>query len=115
MKERLKSIRKALGLTQEKLGKAIGVKQSTVGTWEIGTQTPPPSAILLICKEFNVRREWLENGSGEMFAPEPIEDDVARARRILGDLFNMLPDEKQDVLLKAMEEWVNNYNAKKDC
>ncbi len=115
MKDRLKKLRKALGLTQEKLGKAIGVKQSTVGTWEIGTQTPPPSAILLICKEFNVRREWLENGSGEMFAPESTGDDAARARRMIGDLFNMLPDDKQDILLEAMSDWVKKYGDKKDC
>lgn len=67
MKERIKQLRKALGMTQQKFADAIGVKQNTVAQYEIGRNKPIESVINLICKEYNVNEEWLRTGQGEMF------------------------------------------------
>lgn len=34
----------------------------------MGKSNPSDAAIMLICREFNVRETWLRTGSGEMFA-----------------------------------------------
>ena len=40
--------------------------------------------ISLICKEYNVNEEWLRNGTGEMFNPEPCDELDS-----LADKFNL--------------------------
>lgn len=64
MKERLKELRKTLGLTQQAFADKIGIKRNTVATYEIGRNDPIDAVISLICREFNVNEEWLRSGSG---------------------------------------------------
>ena len=47
MKERIKQLRKALGMTQQKFADAIGVKQNTVAQYEIGRNEPIDSVLTL--------------------------------------------------------------------
>lgn len=70
MKERLKELRKALGIKQRELADRLGVKVSNVGAWEIGRQPIPDTRVYQICNEYGVNRAWLESGSGDMFAPD---------------------------------------------
>lgn len=71
MKDRIKKLRKSLDLTQQGFADRIGLKQSTIATYEMGRNEPIDTVINLICREFNVREEWLRTGEGEMFNPEP--------------------------------------------
>lgn len=67
MNERIKQLRKTLGLTQQEFAEHIGVKRNTVATYEGGRNTPVDAVTSLICKEFSVNEEWLKSGTGEMF------------------------------------------------
>lgn len=67
VKTRIKELRKALGITQQKFADAIGIKQNTVAQYEMGRNEPIDSVFNLICKEFNVNENWLRDGQGEMF------------------------------------------------
>lgn len=68
--ERVKAVRQALGLSQQEFGSRIGIKISAMSYLESGKSRLTESNAILICKEFNVSREWLLNGTGEMFLPE---------------------------------------------
>lgn len=68
--ERIRELRTDLGLNQSEFGERIGVKKSVVSTMESGRTNLTARNTDLICKEFNVSREWLLNGTGEMFLPE---------------------------------------------
>jgi len=65
--ERIKQLRKALGLTQKEFGERIGVKPNTIGTYEIGRNEPIDAVASLICREFGVNENWFYTGVGEMF------------------------------------------------
>ena len=69
--ERIKKLRKTLDLTQQKFGERLGIKGNTVAQYELGRSNPVDSVFSLICREFNVNEEWLRNGKGEMFKPNP--------------------------------------------
>lgn len=76
MEERIKELRKALGLTQQKFADAIGVKQNTVAQYEIGRNPPTDTVITLICREFHVSEAWLRTGEGEMFQPKSRNEEL---------------------------------------
>lgn len=65
--ERVREIRKALGLTLDKFGDKIGLKKSGLSLIENGRNDLTEVNMKSICREFNVSESWLRDGSGEMF------------------------------------------------
>jgi len=93
-KERVKALRKELGLTLEKFAKPLGVGKTSISKIELGQVNLTDQMAKAICREYSVNEEWLRNGSGEMFAARPIGDDL-KARI---DYF--LPDESETFRLR---------------
>lgn len=58
-------------MTQTEFANRIGSMQNTITRYETNNRNPSASVIALICKEFDVREEWLRTGEGEMFKPKP--------------------------------------------
>ena len=77
MKDRLKELRKALNLTQQKFADKLGVKQNTIAQYEMGRNDPSDAVIISICREFGVSENWLRNGEGEMFIPMTLDEEIA--------------------------------------
>lgn len=105
MKERLKELRKALNLKQREMAERLGVTVSLVGVWESGVQPISKPRIYQICKEFGVRREWLEDGKGEMMEPpsdaRKLSDfsDEELSAELINRIFKNFPDEaKKDFI-----------------
>ena len=67
MNERIKQLRKSLGLSGEKFGEKIGVSKVAVSLIEKGKNNPSEQTLKSICREFNVNETWLRTGDGEMF------------------------------------------------
>ena len=67
MNERIKILRKTLGLTLEKFGKQLGVTKTTIGRLEKGERSLTEQMFKSICREFDVNEKWLRYGTGEMF------------------------------------------------
>ena len=85
MGERIKELRKALGLTQQEFADRIKVKRNTVATYEMGRSTPSDAAISLICREFNVNENWLRTGEGQMFIQVSRDAEIAA---FIGDVLS---------------------------
>ena len=77
MNERIKKIRKALDLTQQKFADQLGVKRNTVGQWECGINAVTDQVINSICREFDVNENWLRTGEGEMFIELSRDEQIA--------------------------------------
>lgn len=67
MNERIKQIRKQLGLTLEEFGSRIGMGKSAVSKIEKGLNGTTDQTIRSICREFEVNEAWLRTGEGDMF------------------------------------------------
>lgn len=76
MKDRIKALRKELGLSGEKFGERIGVKKAAISKIESGVVGLSDSNILAICREFNVNEEWLRTGTGEMFKDMTLDEEI---------------------------------------
>lgn len=68
--DNIKQIRLENKLTQQKFAERLGISQSTVATIEGNKGAPSDQLIISICREFNINREWLETGEGEMHKPQ---------------------------------------------
>lgn len=76
MNDRIKELRKELGLSGEKFGERIGVKKAAISKIESGVVGLSDSNILAICREFNVNEEWLRYGTGEMFKDMTLDEEI---------------------------------------
>lgn len=65
--ERVKMLRKQLGLNQTDFGQRIAVAQGYLTNIENGHREVTDKVQKLICLEFNVSEDWLKNGVGEIF------------------------------------------------
>lgn len=85
MNNRIKELRKSLGLNQTEFGERIGVKQGSIASYESGARTPLDTVINSICREFNVSKIWLIEGRGEMFENDDMEFARAVDRVMFGE------------------------------
>lgn len=66
--ERVKQVRKAKSLTMREFGQRLGLGSSTISDIENGRRNLTTQNRISICREFNVREEWLRMGEGDMTA-----------------------------------------------
>lgn len=81
MHERIKKLRKALGLTQQEFASRLNIGRGTLANYEVGRNEPIDAVITLICQTFNVNEDWLRNGNGPMFIARDPEDELEAAIR----------------------------------
>ena len=77
MKERLKELRKTLGLTQQEFADRLGISRGNIATYETREGAPGNSVINLICREFSVNEAWLRTGEGEMLVQMTRSQEIA--------------------------------------
>lgn len=112
--ERVKEIRKALGLTLEKFGEKVGVTKQTVSRIENGVNNLTEQMTKSICREFSVDYIWLTTGEGEMFVES--DDDIMESidRIMMGEnefhknLFKTFARLDEDELI-ALERIIDKF------
>lgn len=57
--EKLISLRKSKGLSQEELAEYLGVSRQAISRWEAGSSTPDMTNLLGICEYFRVSSDYL--------------------------------------------------------
>jgi len=104
--ERMKTLRKELGLTQQELADKLKIKRNTIAKYETGRGEPIDAVVSLICKEFNVNEAWLRTGEGEMFRQLTRNEELAK---FFGEVSFGSDDFKKKLLTvmsrMSVEEW----------
>lgn len=73
MNTRLKEIRLKKGLSQDEFSKKLGISRSHVASLESGRKKLTERLLNDISREYNVNKQWLISGDGEMFI-DPLDD-----------------------------------------
>lgn len=76
MNERIKQLRKMLGLTQDDFSARIGLSRNFIAQIETGSKFPSDRTVSDICREFDVNEVWLRNGVGEVFVQKTKEEQL---------------------------------------
>lgn len=123
--ERIKEVRKYAGLTQEKFGEKLGLKQSQIRDIESGKQKVSIYLSEEIEKNFNISSVWLIFGKGNMLALSEIptsSEPITILKNHIGDremeiitAFRELSAEKQELFyhkikVEAIEERLKNQS-----
>lgn len=111
-KNRIKEIRKELGLSQPEFGELIGIKAPQVSLIESGKHDLSEKTKLRIIEKYHVNPEWLDTGEGEMFRPFSESDEIIRFAR------SVTKAEDGDIRLEIMkllarmtpEQWEESWN-----
>jgi transcriptional regulator with XRE-family HTH domain len=99
MQNRIKGLRKSLGLNQTEFGAKIGVATSAISGYELGTISPSNAIIKSICREYGVNETWLRTGAGEMKRPRTDAQELGELikTRLIDE-----PDTFQAALVKLL-------------
>ena len=111
-KNRIKEIRKELGLSQPEFGELIGIKAPQVSLIESGKHDLSEKTKLRIIEKYHVNPVWLDTGEGEMFLPFSESDEIIRFAR------SVTKAEDGDIRLEIMkilarmtpEQWEESWN-----
>lgn len=101
MVNRIKSVRKALKLSQREFGERLGVSRDVISNIEYARVQPKELLLQHICRQYNVNRHWLDTGEGEMFAKSP--EEISKFHEAL-DIFQTLRPEFQDYALEQIRK-----------
>lgn len=113
MRKRIKELRKYEKLNQEEFADKIFLKKSAISAYENGTREIPDRVINNICSAFNVNKEWLVEGKGEMLVDLAAETHFSDEVKMLLKKFQSLNENDR----KAIEQLINTSyenNLKKE-
>lgn len=96
--ERIKEIRKINKLNQQQFAQLLGISQTHISKIESSKDMPSKKLQKLICIEFNINPEWLENGTGSI-NQSTINDDILINDCLIKTKKYLLNASKQEKLL----------------
>lgn len=120
--ERVREIRKQLGLTLDKFGEKLGVTKTAISRIERGERNCTEQMIKSICREFNVDYMWLTTGDGNMFIDS--DNDVMNAidrimagesefhKKLLKWCATSFTDEELLLLERKIDEFISEFSKK---
>ena len=86
--ERIKEVRKYLGLTLEKFGQPLGLKKSGLSLIENGINNVSEQLIKSICREYSVDEDWLRTVNGDKMFSLELDEDAVLVESLLNDVDN---------------------------
>ena len=100
MKDRIRYLRKdLLKMTLEQFGARIGMKKNSLSQIENGVNSATEQTIVSICREFNVREEWLRTGKGIPFV-EKTRDQMIE--EMVDEIMASKPDDFRRRFVRAL-------------
>lgn len=110
--QRIKKLRKSLGMNQGEFGQKIGMGQAGISKIEQDGNTVIDQNIRLICQTFHVSEQWLRTGAGPMESDD-VSTMLARLQeemnltdlemRLLQTYFSFSAEERQTFLAMAQK------------
>jgi transcriptional regulator with XRE-family HTH domain len=97
--QRIKELRKKLGLNQRDFSKLLSLSGGYIAGIEVNLRKVNDRVIKLIISEFGVNEDWLRLGKGNIFTEIKTNEKAVR----ITSLFNDLPPHYQDVVLGMIE------------
>ena len=111
--QRIRTARKASGLSQEKLAERMRISRGACGHWERGKATPSTAHLATLARILKVRVDWLAYGAGNMArSAEVVETPVEYVlntedsqMREVAERYYRLSKKQRQIILDLMREF----------
>ncbi len=122
MNMRMRQAREKLNLSQAAFGDGAGVGLGVIKNIDYNRTEPNSLYFDLLCKAYNIDRQWIETGEGEMFRESTQDERIAQfVGKALADKSDKFKVELLDILggmneddWKALKRIADILNGKKD-
>lgn len=124
IKERIKEIRQDNNLSQKAFGEMLGVSRDVITNIEYGRVKPKQLLLNHMCEVFNINKEWLIEGTGEMYIvplntikQAKIIAELNTNRQDLHELIEkilLLNDDNQDLIKVIIDTLLSKQKKQKD-
>ena len=103
--EKIKAVRKYLGLKQDEFAVKIGSSRSNLACVETGKVTPTSMMLICIALTFNVDREWLTDESADTSEVDHLVDtSIIDKYKRLKKNYRDFAERQLDMLLELQEK-----------
>jgi transcriptional regulator with XRE-family HTH domain len=108
--ERIRAVRKALGISQRDFCGGIYLSHSFYAKIETGTRNPNERVYELISNKYNVNKDWLLTGRGEMFSKPPPDVELVQLMEIIKELDPLF----RDCIIQQVKLMANLHKKSKE-
>ena len=104
---KLKIIRKELGITQRELAEKIGVSRAQVANIEQGTRVITARIERDLITYLNINPDWLKTGAGNIFLDKYSDFNLDTKEREFINLYESLDNDSKQLILETMKKIVS--------
>lgn len=97
MNQRMKMVREALGMSQANFAESADIGLGVIKNIDSNRTEPNDHFYNVLCARYNINRDWLETGEGEMFV------EMSRAEKIGRFVADVLEDEPDSFRRKLID------------
>ena len=108
--ERIKAVRKTLGISQRDFCGGIYLSHSFYAKIETGTRNPNERVYELICNKYKVNKDWLLSGKGGMFSETPPDTELLQITEIIKELDPVF----RDCIIQQIKLMANLHKKSKE-
>ena len=112
MHNRLKLLRKEMGLTQSEFADKLGISQTFLSAIERGDKGFSASLFLAL-KDLGVNFDWFVCGEGEMFRQDSPNNNSLVEK--ICSILKQLPPSRQEFVLKVAQDQKNLFDLLEKC
>ncbi|GHU66593.1 Cro/CI family transcriptional regulator [Spirochaetia bacterium] len=112
MNNRLKELRKKVGLNQLEFAKTLQMAQNSYSQIETGQTPLTEKNITLICLKFGVNEGWLRAGAGDMFIKKEMAESSEETELI--GIFRRLSAEMKEFFLNMGRDLLDKTRPKEE-
>lgn len=98
MYERLKEIRRELGMNQTEFADSLGIRQAAYSLIETGKKPLAKRYIKTICALYKINENWFLSGEGEMWEEPTSEQELV-------ELYRKMPANLQKTLVNVARDF----------
>jgi len=107
---RIKAVREALKISQRNFCKGIYLSQSFYAKIETGTRKPNERVYELISNKYNVNKEWLITGKGDMFSASPPDVELEQLVGIINELDPLF----REYIIRQIKQFADLHKKSKE-
>lgn len=96
--ERIRFIRKNLSLSQQEFGKQLGVSRDVICNLEYGRVEPKEPFLTLLCNTFDINKDWLLTGEGDM------TDKNIESKKVINEALKILDSLSPELQKYAIQQ-----------